>query len=45
MMCKRLVINAGIEHIVIRDDENNYRAIEVCDWVYYDDSLKDNSGY
>jgi len=40
MMCKRMIINAGIEHIVIRDDKESYRIIEVCDWVYYDDSLE-----
>lgn len=45
MMCKRMIINSGIEHVVIRDDENKYRKIEVCDWIYYDDSLEEEDGY
>ncbi|MBN2794345.1 MAG: cytidine deaminase [Clostridia bacterium] len=45
MMCKRLIINAGIETIIIRDDRDNYRHIDVCDWVYYDDSLDEHIGY
>lgn len=40
MMCKRMIINSGIEQIVIRDDKETYRTIEVCDWIYYDDSLE-----
>ena len=44
-MCKRLIINAGIEHVVIRNSENEYTSIEVCDWIYYDDSLSNQFGY
>lgn len=45
MMCKRMVINSGITEVVIRDDKEQYRTIEVCDWIYYDDSLEDIRGY
>ena len=44
-MCKRMIINAGIQRVVIRDDKMNYRVVEVCDWIYYDDSLEDSGGY
>ncbi|MDK2867780.1 MAG: dCMP deaminase [Clostridiales bacterium] len=44
-MCKRLVINSGIEKVVIRDTETDFRIIHVCDWVYYDDSLENHFGY
>ncbi len=44
-MCKRLIINAGIEHVVIRETGNEYKTIDVCDWVYYDDSLQNQFGY
>lgn len=44
-MCKRTIINAGIERIVIRDDKVNYREVSVCDWIFYDESLEGNSGY
>jgi len=40
-MCKRLVINAGIETVIIRDDENNFRIIDVQFWVDNDDLLND----
>lgn len=40
MMCKRLIINAGIETVIIRETEEIYEIIEVCDWVYYDDSIE-----
>ena len=38
-MCKRMVINAGIEKVVIRDTKDEYRTIFVSDWVENDDSL------
>lgn len=45
LMCKRLIINAGIETVVIRDTKDEYRTIAVCDWIYYDDSLDSKNGY
>ena len=45
MMCKRLVINAGIETVVIRDTKDDYRVIKVSDWVENDDSLSGQFGY
>ena len=44
-MCKRLIINAGIERIVVRDDSENYRVIETNDWIEDDDSLTGRRGY
>lgn len=44
-MCKKLIINAGIDVVVIRDDRDNYRYIKVQDWVDNDDSLSGKSGY
>jgi len=45
MMCKRLIINAGIETVVVRDDKENFRVMHVCDWIVYDDSLSTQTGY
>ena len=39
MMCKRMIINAGIEKVVIRDTKTEYPIIEVKDWLEADDSL------
>ncbi len=44
-MCKRLVINAGIKEVVIRDDKTNYRVIDVQDWINNDESLEGILGY
>lgn len=44
-MCKRLVINAGIKNVVIRDDEKKFRIVNVEDWIFNDDSLDDILGY
>ena len=38
-MCKRQIINAGIDRVVIRVDENIYRTIPVNDWIESDDSI------
>ncbi len=45
MMCKRLVINAGISTVIIRDTEENFRIIDVESWITDDDSLSGSFGY
>ena len=44
-MCKRMIINAGIETVVIRDSKEDYRKIEVNDWIVNDESLEGIRGY
>lgn len=44
-MCKRLIINAGIEKVVIRRTKDTYDEIQVQDWVEHDDILSGESGY
>lgn len=44
-MCKRLVINAGIETVYVRDDEDHYRVVQVRDWIEKDESLEGTFGY
>ena len=47
-MCKRVIINAGIAYVVIRDDENSFRMVDVQTWVDNDDLLENvdiNLGY
>lgn len=44
-MCKRVVINSGIEKIVIRDSKTKYREVLVKDWIENDDSLDGKMGY
>ncbi|HCL01974.1 MAG TPA: cytidine deaminase [Lachnoclostridium phytofermentans] len=44
-MCKRMVINAGIDTVVIRDSKEDYRTIDVNDWIENDESLEGVRGY
>ena len=44
-MCKRHIINAGIERVVIRETKDTYKIILVQDWVRDDDSLTGKFGY
>lgn len=45
MMCKRQIINAGIETVIIRDTPTEFRVVKVSDWIENDDSLTGNFGY
>ena len=38
-MCRRQIINAGIERVVIRDTKTEYRVVLVREWIEEDDSL------
>lgn len=45
MMCKRVVINAGIKEVIVREPNNNYTIYNVKDWIDNDDSLSGKMGY
>ena len=38
-LCKRMIINAGIEKVVMRDDKENYRVEMVSNWIENDDTI------
>ena len=38
-MCRRLVINAGLEKVVIRKSETDFEVVPVSDWIAEDDLL------
>lgn len=44
-MCKRQIINSGIEKVYIRDTHDTYREIYVATWVDQDESLEGKFGY
>lgn len=45
-MCKRLIINAGIRSVFVRDTATSYREVNVQhDWIEQDDSLDLHRGY
>ena len=45
MMCKRVILNAGIAKVVIRDRKEDFRVIETSEWITDDDSLSGKFGY
>ena len=45
MMCKRMIINSGIDTVVFRLADGGYRVARVEDWVTVDDSLSGKFGY
>lgn len=44
-MCERLVINAGIKYVYIRDTKEKFRKIDVNDWIENDPALNGTLGY
>lgn len=44
-MCKRMIINAGIDKVIVRDTKENYRVVNVESWVVEDESLQGERGY
>ena len=45
MMCKRVVINAGVNRVIVREPNNEYTIYNVEDWITNDDSLNGKMGY
>ena len=44
-MCKRMVINAGLRQVIVRNTAEEYTIYNVSDWVENDDSLDGTTGY
>ena len=44
-LCKRMIINAGIKKVVIRDTKEKYTEINVQDFIDNDESLEGMKGY
>ena len=44
-MCKRVVINSGIEKVIIATGEGKHKCINVTEWIVNDDSLTLHEGY
>ncbi|MBE6614931.1 MAG: cytidine deaminase [Ruminococcaceae bacterium] len=45
MMCKRMIINAGIKTVIIRETADTYTEIDTASWIAEDDSLSGTMGY
>ncbi|WBW98484.1 deoxycytidylate deaminase [Oceanirhabdus sp. W0125-5] len=44
-MCKRMIINAGIKNVIVRNSEEDYRIIQVQEWIDNDDSINGDTIY
>jgi len=44
-MCKRLIINAGISRVIIRNTPEAFTVIYTDEWIENDDSLSGSFGY
>ena len=44
-MCKRMIINSGIDSVIIRDNAENFREIEVYEFIKNDESVCGKFGY
>ena len=44
-MCKRMIINAGIHQVVVRDTATQFRVIDTQEWIENDESLEGLKGY
>ena len=42
-MCRRLVINAGISRVIVRNTPTDYTVIQVKDWIENDESIQGES--
>jgi dCMP deaminase len=44
-MCKRLIINAGVTNVIVRDTLDSFRNVVIDEWILEDDTLGDFMGY
>lgn len=44
-LCKREIINSGLERVIIRDTKTEYREIPVKEFIDNDESLEGSKGY
>jgi len=44
-LCKRMIINAGIQQVIIRDTKGQYTIVDVSEFVENDETLEGVLGY
>ena len=44
-LCKRMIINAGIKDVVIRNTKTEYETIDVKEFIENDETLEGKTGY
>lgn len=38
-MCRKMIINAGIKQVIVRENDDRYNKIDVQEWIENDDLL------
>lgn len=44
-MCRKMIINSGIEQVIVRINDTQYQKIDVNDWIQNDDLLEGKITY
>jgi len=44
-MCRKMIINSGIEKVIVRISEKEYQITEVNEWIQHDDLLEGKITY
>lgn len=44
-LCKKMIINAGIKQVIIRENKNKYRIVYVQEWIDNDELLEGKITY
>ncbi len=44
-LCKRMIINSGINNVIIRNNKEHYTVIDVNEWIVNDESINGITGY
>ena len=44
-MCRKMIINAGIDKVYVRQDKNKYKVFYVQDWISNDELLNGQLEY
>ena len=45
LMCRKMIINAGIEKVVVRVDKTKFDIYEVSEWIKNDEFLNGQLSY
>ena len=44
-LCKKMIINAGLKQVIVRDTKESFRIIDIQDFIDNDESLEESTGY
>lgn len=44
-LCKKMIINAGLKQVIVRDTKESFRIIDIQDFIDNDESLEESKGY